>query len=63
MMDIPGVNFDSAWKNITQSFYDTIPIYIIGLDDLIKAKETISREPDLLDLKHLKVVKQKGQAE
>jgi len=61
MMDIPAVQFNDAWKNRIKSHYGDIPIFIISLDDLIKAKEDAGRDQDLLDLKHLKAVKKRAQ--
>ena len=59
MMDIPGVEFEKAWQNRIQSKYGEIPIFIMSLNDLIKAKKTAGRDQDLLDLKRLQSV-QKG---
>lgn len=59
MMDIPGVDFDKAWVNKTESHYGDVPIYILSLDDLIQAKKQAGREQDLLDLKNLKAVQPK----
>lgn len=61
MMDIPAVHFNDAWKNRIKSYYGDIPINIISLDDLIKAKEAAGRDQDLLDLKHLKAAKKRAQ--
>lgn len=57
MMDIPGVEFEKAWKSRKHSQYGDTPIFIMSLDDLIKAKERAGRDQDLLDLKQLKAVK------
>lgn len=53
MMDIPGVDFKEAWKNKSESQYGDVPIFILGLDELIKAKQQAGRDQDLLDLKNL----------
>ena len=53
MMNIPGVDFQSAWENRVAASYVEVPISIISLDDLIKAKRAAGREQDLLDLKSL----------
>jgi len=54
LMSISGVTFDSAWKHKTrESFGDTFA-HVIGMDDLIKAKEAASRPKDKIDLKQLK---------
>jgi len=57
MMGIPGVEFDHAWENRIQSNYGDITIFIISLNDLIKAKEKAGRDQDIIDLKHLNAVK------
>lgn len=53
MMSIPGVDFPSAWENRVAASYGEVPISIISLDDLIKAKQAAGREQDQLDLKSL----------
>lgn len=57
MMDVPGVEFNRAWKNRIQSHYGDVTIFIMSLDDLIVAKEKAGRDQDLIDLKHLKIIK------
>ncbi|MDZ7319558.1 MAG: hypothetical protein ONB11_10410 [candidate division KSB1 bacterium] len=59
MMDIPGVDFEKAWKKKSESHYGDVPIYILSLDDLIKAKTQAARDQDLLDLKNLKAIQAK----
>jgi hypothetical protein len=53
MMDVPGIEFETAWNNRIQSQYGDIPIFILSLNDLIAAKEEAGRDQDLLDLKRL----------
>lgn len=57
MMDVPGVEFDSAWKNRVQSSYGKESIFIMNFNDLIRAKKNAGRDQDLLDLKRLLAVK------
>jgi hypothetical protein len=59
MMDIPGLDFEQAWEHKSESQYGDVPIFILGLDDLIKAKEHAGRDQDLLDLKNLKAIQSK----
>ena len=59
MMDIPGVDFEQAWEHKSVSQYGDVPIFILGLDDLIKAKEHAGRDQDLLDVKNLKAIQAK----
>lgn len=59
--NIEAVNFDDAWKNkltVTVAIYkESIQIFYIGLDDLIKNKQSIGRNKDKEDLKFLKAIK------
>lgn len=57
MMDIPGVDFSPAWERRMESTYGGEFINIIGLDDLIEAKQTVDRDQDRLDLKILEQAK------
>lgn len=59
MMDIPGVDFSSAWENRVEASYDKEPIHIIGINDLIEAKKTSNREQDRLDLRNLELSQSK----
>jgi predicted nucleotidyltransferase len=58
---ITGVTFPGAWENKTidsiESAGEEIPIYFIGLEELIKNKKAIGRPKDMKDLKYLKGVK------
>lgn len=55
---IDGVSFQDAWLNKTTVYIqigdNKIPLYFIGLDDLIRNKETLGRYKDLEDLKYLR---------
>lgn len=53
MMSVPGLQFQSAWKNRRRDKYGRTPIWLLGLDDLIHAKKEAGRPQDLLDLKKL----------
>ena len=61
---ISGVSFREAWKNklewSIQSGGEEVPIYFIGLDELIKNKKAIGRPKDLEDLKYLQKQKNLG---
>lgn len=54
---IDGVEFKSAWKNrITEhiSFMNKrVPIYFIGIEELIENKKRLNRPKDIEDLKYL----------
>jgi predicted nucleotidyltransferase len=55
---ISGINFQEAWKGKKTISIEIggakVPIYLIGLKELIKNKEAIGRPKDLEDLKYLK---------
>jgi hypothetical protein len=55
---IDGVTFQEAWTNRTETSIDvsgqTVPVYFIGLRELIKNKEAMKRPKDLDDLKYLR---------
>ena len=55
---IDGVSFQEAWSNKTTVHIrvqdNEVPVYFIGLDDLIRNKETLGRYKDLEDLKYLR---------
>lgn len=53
LMGISQLVFTDAIKNSAPSTYDTIPIQIIGKNDLIKTKKATARDQDLLDVKRL----------
>ena len=53
IMGLPCLNFNSAWKNRSRSKYADIPINIMGIGDLIKAKKHTKRPHDIIDLNRL----------
>jgi hypothetical protein len=57
MNQIEGVSFDEVWKNRLNEkiIYKgrEIPVYFIGIDELIKNKKNIDRPKDNEDLKYL----------
>jgi hypothetical protein len=59
---IDGVTFKQAWdgreKTALEYSARVIDIYIIGLDQLIRNKESIKRNKDLDDLKYLRAVQE-----
>ena len=57
MMNIPGLDFSSAWDRKVTSSYGGETIYIVHIDDLIQAKKTMDREQDRLDVKSLEQAK------
>ena len=57
---LPGVTAEEAWKHRKRSRYGKTPINILGLAELIKAKQTAARPQDKLDLKKLSRRKKTG---
>ena len=53
LMGIAGVDFPSAWAQRVTTTYDGIPIHVLSLAILRKAKLASGRPQDLLDLKRL----------
>ena len=50
---LPGVTAEEAWTHRKRSRYGKVPIYLLGLDDLIAAKRRASRPQDRMDLNKL----------
>jgi len=53
---IPGATFATAYPNRVKSKWGDTPVSIIGLEDLILAKQAAGRDQDLLDLRLLRKV-------
>lgn len=62
--NITNVTFQQAWPSRKTDHMlienKNVPIYFIGLDELIKNKESLGRPRDLEDLKYLKKMKEKS---
>lgn len=54
MMGIPDLDFSEAWEHKEESLFGKAKVYIIGLEELIKAKKNSDRLKDKLDLENLK---------
>lgn len=55
---IENVSFSEAWQNkvsdLIESDDHTIPVYFIGIEQLVKNKASLERPKDLEDLKYLR---------
>jgi len=51
---IDGVEFQDAWAHRIASAYGDQPVMVIGLDELIRNKESTGRPQDALDAKNLR---------
>ena len=60
LTDIPGVDFDAAFRRRTSLVLDVQPIPLIAADDLIANKIASGRLQDLADVEALKAVKNRG---
>jgi len=58
LTSIEGVDFVSVWAHKVASKYGKQKAYFIGLDDLMKNKQSSARLQDLADLKVLDLVKE-----
>ncbi len=54
MMGIDGVTFPVAWRNRVRTTYAGIPVYLLGRNDLIRAKKASGRPRDLEDIARLR---------
>lgn len=57
IMGIKGVDFRQAWVNKKATRFGRERIFVLGIDDLIRAKEASARTQDELDLEKLKKAK------
>ena len=54
MMSLPGVTFETAWRNREEAQVEGLVIPFISKADLIKTKEASARDQDLIDVKKLR---------
>jgi hypothetical protein len=47
-------SFDSAWRNRVEGQFGLVKTYYLGLEDLIRAKETADRDQDRVDVRSLR---------
>jgi len=52
-----GVTFDAVWRNRVKDKIEGVPVFVAGLDDLIKMKRAANRPKDRDDLKALRAIK------
>jgi hypothetical protein len=57
--EIDGVSFDEALKNRVRGKYGDLEVNFLGINELIKNKETSGRPQDLVDAKKLRGIKKK----
>jgi hypothetical protein len=56
MTSIEGVSFDDARPRCSRASYGSVPIAILGVEDLIVNKSACGRPQDLLDVAVLKAL-------
>ena len=54
LTSVPGLGFGPSWDRRDQAAIGNISVPMLGLADLMAAKETAGRDQDLLDLAKLK---------
>ena len=50
---VSGGNFAVAWSRRVQTVYDTVPVNMLGLEDLKLNKKASGRAKDIADLENL----------
>ncbi len=60
MTEVLGVTAQDAWKRRKKTRYGRTAIHVLGLSDLIKAKQASGRPQDKLDLAKLRKKKRSG---
>jgi predicted nucleotidyltransferase len=50
---VKGLVFDEAFNNANDAIWDNIPVKVIDLRDLVRAKKAAGRHKDLDDIQHL----------
>jgi len=53
-MNIPKINFSTAWKRRTISSFEGVKVNIMGVKELIDSKSKIKRHIDISDVENLK---------
>jgi predicted nucleotidyltransferase len=56
---VPGIKFDTAWRNRIQDTIEGVPVPVASLDDLIKMKRAANRPQDREDLRALRAIKER----
>jgi len=56
MMSVTGVSVKRAWKNRKRGVYGSVPINLLGREDLVRVKKSAGRPQDLLDVDKLLLV-------
>ncbi len=54
LTSVPGLEFTACWERRKESKLGGMLVPMLGLEDLITAKESAGRDQDLLDLKKLR---------
>ena len=53
LASVSGVDFEEAWSRKEAGSLDNLPVYFIGIDDLIRNKKAAGRLKDLADAEAL----------
>lgn len=63
LTSVPGLEFDPSWNGRVEASIGNIVVPMLGLAELMTAKETAGREQDLLDLAKLRKVRPDGRTD
>ena len=59
LTELGGIAFEEAWKRKEKDYYGKEKVYVLSLEDVIKAKEKAGRPRDKSDLDVLRFAKRK----
>jgi hypothetical protein len=60
LKDAPGVDFPGAWARRVADTWSGVPVWIMSVDDLVRAKRAAGREQDLIDARNLERARTDG---
>jgi hypothetical protein len=55
-----NIDFETCWEGKETKFLQEVPVYLLGIDDLILMKEFANREQDKTDIVNLKKYYKRG---
>jgi len=61
LTSVPGLEFGPSWHRRDEATIGSLSVPMLGLPDIMTAKETAGRDQDLLDLAKLKKVRPLGE--
>jgi len=55
LMGVSGIEFQQAWEHRRAAKLNNVKVNIMGIGELLKAKQSVRRKADILDLENLKL--------